>query len=1145
MHQRYYKQDPVLLRLPSAAVSALYDANIKCLEDLFGLDEYTILNIPGIGQKRFVEIMSLLTQLPFDYMDDSLPRNREQDAHAGVDPSLTNMLTDYYSEKYYKRGLNYFQQNKVGSIKRQDEETKIYQIEVYGSRPYTVTLILDADGAKSTDCTCPAFSQSYYWHENCKHIYAAALAVAEQQRLMVFENIDTGNYAYKQLMRRIEVVKPQSKAPNNEQLEYYLIRKGKQWDLYPQKIYHTLQTSNKYSNYWYHNPWEDLSPGNPKDRLIASYLKQIYSPDNYGYSNKNTGQTIGDVLELLKDRSVFFKEGKTTQLAKIKFEDEPLNLLMAINRSEETLADANTVQDGLSLHFILQNNSTEMNLNDVEIVCQDPCWVFDGTSLAQVKGSDWSRNFFLNTPHEIINIPVDEIGPFLQEFYPVLQKAKVSVRIADELTKQRVEKPIPRLYLHENARQLEIQLQFAYGSIEVPYDDQRRELLLPGQQGQTKNGQLFWSVNRDIKQEEDRVDELLESGLETNSEFRTLAPVESPLEWVTEQLPKLAENGYEIYGEQQLKRYARPKKLTSSSFSVQSRENWFELEGEITFGDITLNMRDIHSVLIKNKPYVRLQDGSTGELTKTWLNRLKQVMQLMPNEQRARIPKIAAPAIKEIGESVDDYTSDIEFEQYVNRLREFENIKQIDAPEAFNGDLRSYQLAGLSWMNFLRQYNFGGILADDMGLGKTVQVLALLQKVYKETGNHPKTLVIAPRSVIHNWQIEARNFTPDFSVYIHHGTDRIASLKDWPDATLSITTYATMRNDIKLLSSKKFDYLILDESHTIRNPSSKTSQATRKLTGGHRLCLSGTPVQNTTMDLWPQFEFINPGLLGSQTQFRDQWVKPLEKNNDQTVEEMLHKMAAPFILRRTKQKVARDLPPLTSSRVDCSMDSSQQQVYEKYRQTYYNIVNDSIDEKGVRDSRFTVLEGLMRLRQICCSPQLIEGETGNSAKLTRFMEMAEELIREGHRALVFSQFVGFLHLIEAEVKNRGWQYEYLDGQTRNRQERVNRFQSDDSKNLFLISLKAGGEGLNLTAADYVFLMDPWWNPAAERQAMDRTHRIGQDEHVFVYRFVCPGTVEEKILRLQEKKRNLAQKLVVAEAGIFKELDRDDLLALFE
>jgi non-specific serine/threonine protein kinase len=432
-----------------------------------------------------------------------------------------------------------------------------------------------------------------------------------------------------------------------------------------------------------------------------------------------------------------------------------------------------------------------------------------------------------------------------------------------------------------------------------------------------------------------------------------------------------------------------------------------------------------------------------------------------------------------------------------------------------------------------------------MGLGKTVQVLALLQKVTETDKKKPHCLIVAPRSVIHNWQAEARKFAPEFEVYIHHGIDRTVDPDNWPDADLCITTYSTMRNDIHELKKRTFDYAILDESHTVRNPASKTFKALRLLKANNRLCMSGTPVQNTTMDLWSQFQFLNPGLLGNQKRFREQWVKPVEEKSDKTAEEMLHKMVSPFILRRTKQQVATDLPPLTSTLVDCPMETGQQHVYERYRQIYHQLINKSLDAKGVRESRFAVLEGLTRLRQICCSPHLIDGEKGNSAKLNRFVELAEELISEGHRALVFSQFVGFLKLIEAEVKQRGWNYEYLDGQTKDPQELVDRFQSDSSNDLFLISLKAGGEGLNLTAADYVFIMDPWWNPAAERQAMDRTHRIGQKQNVFVYRLVSPGTVEEKILRLQERKQDLAEKLVVAESGIFKELNRDDLLALFE
>lgn len=298
------------------------------------------------------------------------------------------------------------------------------------------------------------------------------------------------------------------------------------------------------------------------------------------------------------------------------------------------------------------------------------------------------------------------------------------------------------------------------------------------------------------------------------------------------------------------------------------------------------------------------------------------------------------------------------------------------------------------------------------------------------------------------------------------------------------------------------------------------------------------------MDLWTQFHFLNPGLIGNQAHFLNKWVKPIEKFENKEAGEMLQKITAPFILRRTKKKVAKDLPSLTSNIVHCPMEPKQRKYYEKHRQVYYEIINKTLDEKGVRESRFAVLEGLTKLRQICCSPLLTKSSIRDAAKINRFLELAEELISEGHRALVFSQFVKFLRLIETEVRKRKWDYEYLDGGTRDRQERVDRFQQDDSKKLFLISLKAGGEGLNLTAADYVFIMDPWWNPAAERQAMDRTHRIGQTENVFVYRLVCPDTVEEKILKLQERKQKLSDQLITAEAGIFKELDRKELLDLF-
>ena len=1142
----YSHRDPVLMRLTSATVNALSKANIKCLEDLFSLKEPEILNIPGIGKKRSKAILDLLYRLPFDYRDDSLPGNPQQDPYAGVHPVLKTYLTQfwYVGEKFYTRGVDYFQRGMVGQFQLQDEATQSYTTKVIGTRQYTVTLNLEASDRMQAHCTCPAFAQWGYGAAACKHVVAAALALAEQQRLMRFGQAEDGNRSYRLLLHSLATAKSNANTHASQPLEYLLVQKQGQWELYPRRIYPVAQQSSRYGGR--NNPWDELIPADPRDRMIVSYLREVHTPSYYYYYSRKQATSFGDALELLRDRPVYLKRGGEPA-TEVRFQEAPFTPQLEIgNSGKQNPSNDGEGQPDLMLEFRLQSEKVSKNFNEVEVLSVDPCWVVYGTTLARVAGSDLAQKFFLNVARETVRIPANEIESFLQDIYPTLQDAEIPIRIGDEVTEEKAVDPVPRLYLRERADRLWVELRIAYHDYEVRVEDRRTQILLPNREFAGENDPPIWSVTRDTAREERWVEELQKTGLESTGSFRTFTPTEAPLEWVAGALPALAGAGYEIYGQQQLKRYAPPKKLTASTLTVRSGEQWFEVEGTMSFGDLAIDMSDIRRVLIRDKPYVRLRDGSTGELPEDWLERLQRLLHLLPTgQQQARIPKIAASAIEEIGEAVDDYRADTAFQQYVDRLREFHEVKPVEPPDEFRGTLRPYQVAGLSWLRFLHQYGFGGILADDMGLGKTIQVLALLQKIREESGTEPITLVIAPRSVIHNWETEAGRFLPDCPVYIHHGTDRAESSDAWPEATLNITTYSTMRNDISVLGERAFDYIILDESHTIRNPSSKTFRAIRRLQGEHRLCLTGTPVQNTTMDLWSQFEFLNPGILGGQKRFSEEWVKPLEQENDRTVEEMLHKMVAPFILRRTKQQVARDLPSLTASQVECTMDATQQRIYEKYRQVYHRIVNEAIDAKGVRDSSFTVLEGLTRLRQICCSPRLIDGETGSSAKLQRFVDLAEELICEGHRALVFSQFVRFLRHIEAEVQRRGWKYEYLDGQTRNRQERVDRFQTDASKSLFLISLKAGGEGLNLTGADYVFLMDPWWNPAAERQAMDRTHRIGQDEHVFVYRFVCPGTVEGKILRLQERKRDLAEKLVVAEPGIFKQLKREDLLALFE
>lgn len=1160
----YAIKDPILLKLDPGTASALKNADIRCLEDLLQFDEDDISSLPGIGKKRTLETLRMLYSLPFDFKQRPSPVNPMKDGLLGVESELKNYVSRLLSnqhDKNFKRGLNYFRDNRVQSIEllHGDKNQNEYVVYVKGSRQYRVLLPLDGALAGQEECSCPAFRKYSHYSSNCKHVVAAALALAEKQRLDIFQSKDDVSPAYRQLEHTLKnsLYDVYGGISGNEELEYMLVRKSGDWNIYPKKIYPQLKAYlNKNTRYYsYNSPLDSLTVSNSRDELIVNCLHQIVEATTsygYGYHSGRSGALVseGELLDLMQGRNLYVKlDKKPARLT--HFREDPYRLSFQISRNEDKDGQATS---SLKIECRLKSGDTAYSGDEVEFVNTDPAWILANGSIGKLEANELALQLYNSTKGSHIDVPEGELNSFLKDLYPLMTQAGMPVEFADDLKREGPDvEPVPRIYLSENGHTLIAELRFAYDRFEVDGEYAGDEILAPANRGEDaldrENGAaLLVSMYRDWDRENRYQHKLETCGLVQNGYSWRFTPEENPLEWALEKLPELAKEGFEIYGQQELTRYKRPRKMTSSSFRVKSKEQWFDVEGSFSFGNIELTMGDVERVLVNNKHYVKLTDGSLGELPQNWVDQLKKLERISGEsgeKKESKIPRIAAPVIDEVGKEADHYESDPNLDEYARRIRSFKEIEQIDPPKEFKGDLRTYQSAGLSWMNFLNTYGFGGILADDMGLGKTIQVLSLLKRVSKSEGKLLNNLVIAPRSVLQNWKAEAEKFVPDFQVRIHHGTDRADNKEELPDCDILLTTYATMRNDIDLLSEKEFDYAILDESHTIRNPESKTFRALRQIKAKNRLCMTGTPVQNTTMDLWSQFEFLNPGLLGNKKSFRTRWVKPVEEQNDTLAEELLHKMVSPFILRRTKGQVATDLPPLTSSLVECPMETVQQTLYEKYRKTYYELVNKSLDTDGLQKARFTVLEGLLRLRQICCSPSLIEGETAPSAKLSRFTELASELISEGHRALVFSQFVGFLKQVEQEVKQAGWSYEYLDGQTADRQDRVDRFQQDESKKLFLISLKAGGEGLNLTGADYVFIMDPWWNPAAERQAMDRTHRIGQKENVFVYRFVTPGSVEEKILRLQDRKRELAEKLVVAESGIFKELEKEDLIALFE
>jgi non-specific serine/threonine protein kinase len=434
-----------------------------------------------------------------------------------------------------------------------------------------------------------------------------------------------------------------------------------------------------------------------------------------------------------------------------------------------------------------------------------------------------------------------------------------------------------------------------------------------------------------------------------------------------------------------------------------------------------------------------------------------------------------------------------------------------------------------------------------MGLGKTVQALCMLEHFETKFGKL-KALVVCPTTLLYNWENEIKKFTPGLEYFIHHGGQRSRLVEDLEAHHIIITTYGTLRSDILLLQKINFDYVILDESQAIKNPNSKVAKAACLLNSAHRICMSGTPLQNNTFDIYAQVNFLNPGLLGSTDFFRNEFATPIDKFGEEEQKIHLRKLLYPFILRRTKEQVAKDLPEKTETILFCEMETEQRRIYDAFRNDFRDRVLGAIDTMGMGRSQLTILQGLMKLRQICDSPAIMnepEKYPNHSIKLEEIAREITENISD-HKALVFSQFLGMLALIRSKLEQLGVQYEYFDGSTSvgDRQKAIENFQNNPECRVFLISLKAGGVGLNLTAADYVYIVDPWWNPAVEQQAIDRTHRIGQTRNIFAYRMICKDTVEDKIIQLQEKKRLLAKDLISDDAGFVKKLTRDDIEYLF-
>ncbi len=652
---------------------------------------------------------------------------------------------------------------------------------------------------------------------------------------------------------------------------------------------------------------------------------------------------------------------------------------------------------------------------------------------------------------------------------------------------------------------------------------------------------VFKRLVRNIIKEKSLRDAMIDRDLDILKGKLTL-PKSKAFSWISKNKDWLNENGISI--EQNEESTSKQYFIGQSSISIDISEgiDWFDINATIMFGEYEVTFKELRKLISSNQSEFKLPNGQYAVIPSHWFDDYSELFSFMEKDGEDNM-KIRKHHLALVQDLENGELASVQMDRKLAKLSDFTQIDDHPLPLNFIGELRPYQQAGFNWLQFLNQFNFGGCLADDMGLGKTVQTLAMLQSE-KEEGRVNANLLIMPTSLIYNWMSEAKKFTPDLKIFLYTGTNRIKDVKQFEHFDLVLTSYGITRLDIDVLSEYYFNYIILDESQAIKNPDSNIAKAVKKLKSRRRLVLTGTPVENSTMDLWSQMSFVNPGLLGNKKFFKDEFVLPIEKKQDEHKSQKLASLIKPFILRRHKSQVATELPDKIENIHYSTMTTMQEDKYEEVKSYFRDKILEHIEQNGIRKSQMILLQGLTQLRQIANHPKMVDKEYGgDSGKMEDVKHMLSSAISKGHKVLVFSQFVKHLAFMKDYLDKSDIQYAYLDGSTKDREKQVRLFQDNEEISVFLISLKAGGLGLNLTAADYVFLLDPWWNPAIEQQAVDRAHRIGQKQQVFTYKFITKNTVEEKILALQERKVNLARDLISTEENFMKNLSQEDITSI--
>ena len=796
-------------------------------------------------------------------------------------------------------------------------------------------------------------------------------------------------------------------------------------------------------------------------------------------------------------------------------------------------------------------------LNDIlqpfkNLKIQFSYFLFHDKTLHLVTNLDMLRVLeFFKSNREILLIHSSKFEEFRQDILNNLEKQiKINYAYVKPATKKQLveksfdEKVEKLIYLSDETDYISITPVMRYGQVEIPVFS-RKQIFDTDQ-----NGNVF-KVERDEKEEIKFTAVIMQQHpefaeqIEEYKYFYLHKDKFLVADWFLEAFEKWKNEGIHVLGFNELKKNRLNANKAVITIVVQSGINWFNTEINAKFGNQKASLKQLHKSIKNKSKFVQLDDGTNGILPEEWIKKLNRYFDAGEiYDELLRFPKSNFSEIRNLFEQdVLSKETEAEVDFYNKALQENIKIPETEVPLELKATLRDYQKQGLDWLNYLDGFNFGACLADDMGLGKTLQIIAFILSQNKKQPKNTN-LVVVPTSLLFNWQSEVEKFAPSIKIVTHYGANRIKNTAHFEGNEIVLTTYGMMLSDIRFLKEFHFNYIFLDESQAIKNPNSERYRATRLLNSRNKVVLTGTPIENNTFDLYGQLSFAVPGLLGSKQYFRDIYSIPIDKFEYTKRSQELQQKIKPFILRRTKKQVAKELPDKIEMVIYCEMGEEQRRIYDAHEKEIKEYVS-AIDERDLPKSSMHVLTGLTKLRQICNSPILVKDEEqfeGSSAKIEVLMEQIENKSSQ-HKILIFSQFVSMLDLIKEELQQRNISFEYLTGQTKNRAAKVNEFQSNENVRVFLISLKAGGTGLNLTEADYVYLVDPWWNPAVENQAIDRCYRIGQKKNVIAVRLICPNTVEEKIMKLQQSKKELANDLITTDSSLFKKLSKQDLMEL--